>query len=62
MRVLLDNAVGTAWPRVIRRPAIHHIDAATLERAIALGEAVRRDPALLPALNRRSLDWRRATI
>ncbi len=59
MRVLLDNAVGTAWPRVIRRPAIRHADAVTMSRAIALGEAAVRDPALLPAMNRRSLDWRR---
>ena len=59
MRVLLDNAVGDAWPRLVPRPAIRHLTKEQLGRAIALGESVLRDPALLPALNRRSLDWRR---
>ena len=59
MRVLLDNATGGVWHRTIGRPAIRHIDAVTLERAIGLGEAVLRDPALLAGLNQRSLAWRR---
>lgn len=59
MRVLLDNAVGAAWPSAIARPAIRHVPAPVLDRAIALGDAIQADPALLAALNRRSLAWRR---
>lgn len=59
MRVLLDNAFGGVWHRFIKRPAIRHISPDRLDQAIALGRAVRRAPALLPELNRRSLGWRR---
>ena len=58
MRVLLDNAVGGVWHRVIARPAIRHISPATLEQAIALGHRVLQEPELLPELDRRSLAWR----
>jgi hypothetical protein len=60
MRVLLDNTVGDVWHHVIPRPAIRHIAPDMLDRAIALGEQVLREPGLLPELNRRSLAWRRA--
>lgn len=58
-RVLLDNACGGAWYAYIsKRPAYRRADAATLERAIALGEAVLADSADLYELNGRSLAWR----
>ena len=60
MRVLLDNVVGDVWHHSIPRPAIRHIEPAMLDRAIALGEQMLREPDLLPELNRRSLAWRRA--
>ena len=59
-RVLLDNACGGTWYAYIsKRPAYRRADAATLERAIALGEAVLAGSADLDELNRRSLQWRR---
>ena len=42
-----------------QRPAIRHLSPELLERAIALGERVVAEPALLPELDRRSLAWRR---
>ena len=60
MRVLLDNTLDGVWHHTVARPAIRHLTPALLERAIALGNRVVHDPALLPELNRRSLAWRRA--
>ena len=58
-RVLLDNACGGTWYAYIsKRPAYRRADAATLERAIALGEAVVTGDADLDELNRRSRQWR----
>ena len=58
-RVLLDNACGGTWYAYIsKRPAYRRADAATLERAITLGEAVVTGEADLDELNRRSLQWR----
>jgi hypothetical protein len=59
MRVMLDNAVGGVWHHTIARPAIKHIGAEMLDRAIGLGERVLREPSLLMELNQRSLAWRR---
>lgn len=60
-RILLDNAVDGRWTdRVVGRPAYRHIADDALARAVALGEACVDDTADLPALNRRSLAWRRA--
>jgi hypothetical protein len=59
-RVLLDNAVGGVWYDAIAgRPAYAHAAGALLLRAVALGEAVLAGDDDLPALNRRSLAWRR---
>jgi hypothetical protein len=58
-RVLLDNACGGTWYAYIsKRPAYRRADAATLERAVALGEAVLAGNADLSELNARSLAWR----
>ena len=59
MRVLLDNTLEGVWHHTIKRPAIRHLSPEMLERAIALGERVVAEPALLPELDRRSLAWRR---
>ena len=58
MRVCLDNAVGQRWDEVVRRPATRHLTDAQLASAVALAEAIARDPALLPGLNHRSLQMR----
>lgn len=60
MRVMLDNAVGGVWHHTIERPAIKHIGAEMLERAIGLAERVLEEPSMLAELNRRSLAWRRS--
>ena len=60
MRVFLDNALGGVWHEIIPRPAIRHIAADQLGRAIDLAERVLGEPGLLPELNRRSLRWRQA--
>ena len=58
-RVLLDNACGGTWYAYIsKRPAYRRADTATLERAIALGEAVLAGSADLAELNVRSLTYR----
>ena len=61
MRVCLDNALRRPWHEVVRRPAIHHLELAQLRAATAVAEGIIADPARLPALNRASLDWRRAS-
>ena len=58
MRVCLDNALGTAWHTQVRRPAIRNLTDAQLRDAIAWAERIVADPAMLPPLNRRSLEWR----
>ena len=58
MRVCLDAALGQRWDSVIARPAIRHLTDAQLGRAVAVAEAIVRDPASLPALNRASLACR----
>ncbi len=61
-RVLLDNACGGTWYAYIsKRPAYRRADAATLERAVALGEAVLAGSADLDELNARSLAFRGKT-
>ena len=58
-RVLLDNACGGTWYAYIsKRPAYRRADAATLQRAIELGEAAVEGSADLAELNTRSLAWR----
>ncbi len=58
MRVCLDHAMGRRWDEVVARPAVRHLSGAELERAVAVAEAIRDDPARLPALNTASLRWR----
>lgn len=59
MRVCLDHALCAAWHTKVRRPAIRHLTDSQLHDAIACAERIVADPALLPALNRQSLLWRR---
>ncbi len=60
-RILLDGACGGRWyDHVAGRPAYRRCDPAILSRAVALGEAVLAGEGDLPALNRRSLAWRRS--
>lgn len=55
MRVCLDLAIGEPWHRRVARPAIRHLSDVQLAAAIAVAERIVADPALLPALNHRSL-------
>ena len=60
MRVLLDHAHDGRWTdHVTGRPAYAHATDEALAHAVALGDAVAAGAADLPALNRRSLAWRR---
>ena len=61
MRVCLDNALRRPWHEVVRRPAIRHIELAQLQAASGVAEGIVADPALLPGLNRSSLEWRRTS-
>lgn len=58
MRVCLDHAVGDVWTAHIPRPAIAHMDAPTLARAVAIAYGICDQPDTLPALNHQSLVWR----
>ena len=59
-RILLDAELGSPWTeRLAGRPAYRSVDDATLDRLIALGEAVVAGEADLWALNRASLHGRR---
>ncbi len=58
MRVCLDNALGQRWDEVVRRPAVRHLSDRQLAEAVAVAEAIERDPAALPAMNRLSLKMR----
>ena len=60
MRVCLDHAIGAPWHTQVRRPAVRHLTDAQLQDAVAWAGRIAADPALLPALNRQSLAWRRA--
>ncbi len=58
-RILLDAELGSPWTeRLAGRPAYKRVDDATLERLIALAEAVVAGAADLRALNRMSLEGR----
>ena len=59
MRVFLDHAMGQRWDATVKRPAIRHMPADAFQRAVALAELVIIEPTRLPALNARSLEWRR---
>ncbi len=59
MRVFLDDAMGGPWHRVVRRPAIRHMETAALRRAVEAAERVVERPETLEGLNRQSLLWRR---
>ncbi len=60
-RVLLDVAVGGVWyDAVAERPAYRFIAIDLLRAAVALGRGVADGSQHLPALNQRSLAWRRA--
>ncbi len=58
MRVCLDHAVGRRWDQVVRRPAVRHLTDGELARAVAVADAIERDPACLPGLNAASLRMR----
>jgi hypothetical protein len=55
MRVCLDTALGRPWHELVRRPAVRHLSAEQLARAVAVAESVRCQPARLPGLNQESL-------
>ena len=58
-RILLDAACQGPWyDHVVGRPAYRAIDAAALQRATELAEAVVAGEVDLTALNRQSLRWR----
>lgn len=59
MRVCLDAAFGGVWHRAITRPAIRSMSDAEIGRAVGWAERIVAEPALLRALNRQSLEWRR---
>ena len=59
MRVCLDVALDARWDTLVRRPATRHLTPAQLGRAVAIAEGIVADPAILPALNARSLALRR---
>ena len=61
MRVCLDASFGRPWHQVVARPAIRHAADTDLARAVAVAEAVLRDPSTLPALNAASLRMRGKT-
>ncbi len=61
MRVCLDHAIGQPWHERVRRPAIRHLTDDQLRAAVATAECIAADPSTLPALNDRSLAWRRAS-
>ena len=61
MRVCLDTAAGRPWHETIPRPAIRHASMAQLQNAIAIAEAIIANPERLSALNRASLDMRKAS-
>lgn len=60
MRVFLDCAMDGQWDLQVKRPAITHMTAADLHRAVQLAELAVREPERLPGLNRLSLAWRQA--
>ncbi|KQN26666.1 GCN5-related N-acetyltransferase [Sphingomonas sp. Leaf33] len=60
-RILLDAACGGVWyDSIAGRPAYVHAPDAILRKAVALGEGAVAGTVDLPALNTRSLEWRRA--
>jgi hypothetical protein len=59
MRVCLDTSLGAPWHIIVQRPAIKHLTNAQLAAAIAVGEGLLHSPAMLDALNRQSINWRR---
>ena len=58
MRVCLDAVMGVPWHTVVKRPAIRHLTSEQLRAAIAVAEAIVREPATLGAFNRQSIRWR----
>jgi hypothetical protein len=58
MRVCLDAAFGRPWHEAVRRPAVRHMTAAELARAVAVAERIAAVPSLLPELNAESLRLR----
>ena len=60
LRVVYDNLFDRPWREVLRgkEPAVQQLDARQLREAVALGEAIRDDPALCRDLNARSLELR----
>jgi hypothetical protein len=61
MRVCLDAALGRPWHEVVRRPAVRHLTDAQLAEAVGVAERIAADPTALPALNKESLAWRKAS-
>ncbi len=60
-RILLDAACGGVWyDHILQRPAYAYAPDDILKAAVALGEGAIAGTTDLAALNRRSLEWRRA--
>jgi hypothetical protein len=62
MRVCLDKAVGSPWHNFVKRPASRHMTDNQLRSAIAVAEQVVEAPALLPELNRQSIEYRESIL
>ncbi|RYC33445.1 GCN5-related N-acetyltransferase [Lichenibacterium minor] len=60
MRVCLDAALGAPWTATVRAPAVRHMSDAQLAAAVAVAERLAAEPDALAALNRASIDGRRA--
>jgi hypothetical protein len=60
MRVCLDAAFGAPWTATVRAPAVRHMTDAQLAAAVGIAESVARHPGVLPALDRASIEGRRA--
>ena len=59
-RVILDAVCGRPWREVLAAPAWRHLPPDRLEAAIGLADAILAGDADLDALNRASLEARRA--
>ncbi len=60
MRVCLDAAFGAPWTAALKTPAVRHMTDSQLAAAVAVAERVAAEPDTLPAMNRASIDGRRA--
>ena len=60
MRVCLDTALGAPWTATVRAPAVRHMTDAQLAAAVGIAEGMVARPGGLPALNKASIEGRRA--